>query len=84
MRRTLRDLFDRVLGMLPNPRPVFDVGPHQKLTIICEPAAEPTNPEVADRLHRTIEEMRTTFKLNAHAQEWADFIEARVYGKGQP
>jgi len=23
-------------------------------------------------------EMRTTFKLNAHAQEWADFIEERV------
>lgn len=40
--------------------------------------------EREDWLRDAIHQMRTTFKLNKHAQEWADFIEEHVNRSARP
>ena len=50
MMRRLRQLADRVLGMFPTPRPLFDIGVDQKLTIVMETVTAPTKAEEIDRV----------------------------------
>ena len=87
MKRKLKELVDRVLGLLPRPYPIFDVGPNQKMTIVVETEQAQSSPiqiarmtrllRAVDRLVRFDGPALFVEKARAPYNDWCELREAR-------
>jgi hypothetical protein len=78
MRRALVNLVERVVGLLPAVRPVFEVGKDQKLTIVMEPVA----PEIG-RVNETPDQRAQAVRVAVLLEAIDAYAYATAHGTGE-